>query len=93
MARITFLDTEIDDICAYRSTLTYLDDEKLSLITFFLIVNSSRKYWSIKLEMHCGLIELLTKLLLECPHTGLYLGSLVISLLNLNINLCGLSGN
>ena len=50
MARITFIDTEIDDICAYRSTLTYLDDEKLSLITFFLIVNSSRKYWFIKLD-------------------------------------------
>ena len=30
--------------------------------------------------MHCELIELLTNLLLECPHVRLYLGSLVISL-------------
>ena len=39
-------------------------------------VNASRKDWSIKLD--CGLIELLTKLRLECPHTKLYMENLVI---------------
>ena len=38
---LPFLDTGIDDICIYLSTLTdipYLDDEKLSMKTFFLVV-------------------------------------------------------
>ena len=35
--------------------------------------------------MHCGLTGLLIKLLLECPHIGLYSENLVISLLSLNI--------
>ena len=52
-------------------------------------VNSSRKYWFIKLDDALWVIELLIKHLLECPHTRLYLGNLVISLLNLNKKLCG----
>ena len=38
---LPFLDTGIDDICIYLSTLTdipYLDGEKLSMKTFFLVV-------------------------------------------------------
>ena len=39
---LPFLDTGIDDICIYLSILTdipYLDGEKLSMKTFFLVVN------------------------------------------------------
>ena len=43
-------------------------------------VNINRKDWSIKLDGALWLIELLTKLLLECPHTELCLENLVISL-------------
>ena len=38
---LPFLDTGIDDICIYLSILTdipYLDGEKLSMKTFFLVV-------------------------------------------------------
>ena len=38
---LSFLDTSIDDLCEYQFTLIdipYLDDEKLSMKTFFLVV-------------------------------------------------------
>ena len=43
------------------------------------IVSANRKDWSINWMMHCGPIELLTKLPLECTHTELYMENLVIS--------------
>ena len=39
--------------------------------------------------MHCGLIELLISSLLECPHTELFMVSIVIYLWNLSIKQCG----
>ena len=54
-------------------------------------VNASRKDWSIKLDDACGRIELLISPLLECPHTRLYLESIVIYLWSLNIKQCGRS--
>ena len=45
-------------------------------------VNTSRKDWSLKLDDALWAYRTVINLLLECPHTGLYLESLVISLLS-----------
>ena len=54
-------------------------------------MNTSKKDWSVKLDDALWAYRTSYKTPIEMSHPGLYLESLVISLLSLNIKLCGQS--
>ena len=57
---LPFLDTGIDDICIYLSTLTdipYLHGEKLSMKTFFLVVDVVFHRYLVDVCLHLHKLE------------------------------------